>query len=251
MSLFQKPAPLSSKSFHVPPRPNVKPTPGIHKWQSMGAIPRTDLPLRASIISNQSTRSDPTIPGELVELDAGGIHSARSDSASYSEPIELDAQQTGNSYKPYTRPRVHSLDPIPSHNQAAPTVHHGTTPPPPYTRHRGLSQLFVYEPRTVQDTEGGNQTSSAADDKTYFELEVPITINTKAATDDKNQAVPDPVPSSAGSNAQYSPLGVSAKKSPSSPSGMGASLGRDLADSAAWHRKSKLFQVPGHGIAPE
>ncbi|KAI0127354.1 hypothetical protein BJ170DRAFT_595226 [Xylariales sp. AK1849] len=225
MALFQKPVPLGFSSERPLPTPSQSSTrwPDPDRQSSLTAM-TPPIPVTPTTASFQTQRSQFSVPVSAVELDT-------------QSPF-------GTRFQQRARPESCSTYPERPHMATWDSNQSGL----PYSRNQGLSQFFVYRPRALAGSTTGATGSPMANETALFELEGSIPAYAKAT----DVQIPRPevspanghlVPRFAGIDAASSQAPATPEVSNTAPPNSEAANRRDRVDSAAWRRKTKLFQI--------
>ncbi|KAK9794155.1 hypothetical protein AB5N19_04457 [Seiridium cardinale] len=229
MALFQKPIRLGEKPPSAPPRQSL----------SVKSIETAEIPPQRSSVGSALPPTLSSMPSSV------SLMSHRSD-PSGTQGADLDSQATFEMHSPsYIRPRTQSFGPGPPRS-SAPEVAQGR---PIRTHHRGLSQLFVYRPRSSVASPSLDRASIISENPIY-ELDGSSTPSQVSLATSSVQPTYPPnndyrqlqSRSSRSGSEEQSSLSSPPMLSPSSVHGVPVS-GRDRADSAAWRRRTELFQA--------
>jgi hypothetical protein len=229
IALFQKPVQLGEKAPDVQPR------------RPLVTTSRDSLPLKVS--ANSSSAS------ALKSISsANSLISQRSEPCGPSQsPIaQIGDQSIRNTPSLNTRARTQSFGPGPPRTSAT-----GQAQLAPASGHqRGLSQLFVYQPRPTQTSASDHRTIHESGESTFFELEgsTPSLHTSPMGTGDQSNHLsrdhPHIAPKSSRSmdDTQYG----SRDDRPTSAHTVSA-YSRDMVDSAAWHRRTEMLRTQDQG----
>ncbi|KAK9414660.1 hypothetical protein SUNI508_10943 [Seiridium unicorne] len=230
MALFRKPIRLGEKPPSAPPRQSF----------SVKSIETAEIPPQRSSVGSALPPTLSSMPSSV------SLMSHHSDP---SGTQKLDSQATFEMHNPsYIRPRTQSFGPGPPRS-SAPEVAQGG---PIRTHHRGPSQLFVYRPRSSAAPPSLDRASLISENPIY-ELDGSSTPSQVSLATSGVQPTYPPSNDYRQHQSHSSRSGSEAQSSQSSPpmlsppSVHGAPVvGRDRADSAAWRRRTELFQAREH-----
>lgn len=262
MSLFQKPVSLKSFSANSSSTSISGPTsfPQEHKRGSAPpflhpAFPSSSSatfpygPTPPSHIQKHKSLAVFPAPGLSAMPSTTSMNSQWSDMSNNVNVAELDGDYPDSSQQQHQRPRPVSATTAPACIPASDSENGRMD----RTRYRGLSQLFVYQPRSLSNTSHGEETESATtSDKTpFFELEgtTPVYYSQPVQTQTQVPAAIEEAKDGTiyGRTTETPDIRTTPTSEHASVVSPTSDLGsrRDEVDSAAWHRKTKIFATAG------